>query len=128
VTLTYERATGRETAIGSPVSVIRWEFTSDATGIGSAETETVSGTIKRVVTNPDDNVLLRPTAGWNLTIEDEDGVDVLCGNGLNRDANGTGASQQAFPCPGNLAVASRLTFRVANAGNTKKAVIKLYII
>ena len=125
MTLTYEEATGRETPIGSPVSIIIYNFTSDESGDASEQTEKVSGLIKRVVTNPDDTDT--PTAGWDLTITDEDDVDVLCGNGADRDAGDTGASEQAFPCPGSLAVASKLTFIVANAGNAKKGIVKVYI-
>lgn len=126
MTLTYEKASDRETAVGSPVSVIIWSFTSDAGGDASEQTVKVSGVIKRVVTNPDNTDT--PTAGWDLTLKDEDGVDVLCGNGADRDAGDSGSSEQAFPCPGNLAVASKLTFAVANGGNTKKGVVKVYIV
>lgn len=126
MTLSYEEATDRETSIGSPVSIITYSFTSDGSGDATEQTKKVSGIVKRAVTNPDNTDT--PTAGWDLTIEDEDGVDVLCGNGADRDAGGTGASEQAFPCPGNIAVASKLTFKVANAGNAKKGVVKLYIV
>jgi hypothetical protein len=124
VGFTYEKATDRETPVGSPVSIITWAFTTDGYGNASEETEKTSGIIKRVVTVPA-AAGDAPTAGWDLTIKDEDGVDVLCGNGADRDAS---ASEQAFPCPVNLAVASKLTFTVANAGDTKKGVVKLYII
>lgn len=126
MTLAYEKASDRETAIGSPVSTITYTFTTDGSGDASEQTELIWGIIKRVVTNPDDTDT--PTAAWDLTIEDEDGVDILCGNGANRDAGGSGVSEQTFPCPGGLAVASKLTFTVANGGNTKKGVVKLYIV
>jgi hypothetical protein len=54
-------------------------------------------------------------------------VDVLCGNGADRDSGGTGAVEQVFPCPGSVAVHSQLTFAVANAGASKKAIVRLYI-
>lgn len=108
-----------------PCAVITWVFTTDADGDASEETEKLNGKVKRVVTNPDNTDT--PTAGWDLTIEDEDGVDVLCGNGADRDAGGTKASEQTFPCPADIGIASKLTFKVANGGNTKKGVVKLYI-
>jgi len=126
MSITIEENRGAAVVGGNIVACITWTFTSDAIGDASEETEKVSGIIKRVVTNPDD--IDTPTAAYDLTIEDEDGVDVLCGNGADRDASGTGASEQAFPCPGNLAVASKLTFKVANAGASKKAIVKLYIV
>ena len=124
--ISYEEATYGETPIGSPVSVIICTFISSAGGAVSEETKKVLGSVKRVVTNPDN--IDTPDVGWDLTIEDEDGVDVLCGNGADRDAGGVGASEQAFPCPGNIAVASKLTFKIANAGGTKKGVVKIYIV
>jgi len=125
MSIIYEEADTRESPFGTPVSVIIWTFTADGDGDASEETVKISGVIKRAVTIPDGDAT--PTADWDLTILDEDGVDVLCGNGADRDSEGTGAAEQAFPCPGNLAVSSTLTFTAANAGDTKKAVVKLYI-
>ena len=124
ITVYNERLSGAKGY--EPVALITWAFTTDADGNASEESATVNGQINRIVTNPDNTDT--PTAGWDLTIEDEDGVDMLCGNGANRDADGSKASEQAFPCPHNLAVTSKLTFTVANGGNTKKGVVKLYII
>jgi hypothetical protein len=126
MSLTYEEADNRESPFGTPVSVISWAFTSDGDGDASEETVKIMGVIKRAVTIPDGDDT--PTADWDLTIEDEDSVDVLCGNGADRDSGGTGAIEQAFPCPGNLAVSSTLTFKAANAGDSKKATVKLYIV
>lgn len=108
-----------------PCAVITWAFTTDADGDASKQSETLNGRVNRAITNPDNTGT--PTAAWDLTIEDEDGVDVLCGNGADRDADGSKASEQIFPCPPDLAVASKLTFKVANGGNAKKGVVKLYI-
>ena len=109
------------------VAVISYAFTTDGSGDASEETTLkVIGQVKRMVTNPDDTDT--PTAGWDVTIKDEDGVDILCGNGADRDADGSKASEQAFPCPANVAIASKLTFTVANGGNAKKGVVKLYIV
>ena len=126
MTLAYDKAAERESPYGSPVSTIEWSFTTDGAGDATEETVLIWGQVKRVVTNPDGTDT--PTAAWGLTIEDEDGVDILCGNGANRDADGSGGSEQTFPCPVNLAVASKLTFKVTNGGDTKKGVVKLYIV
>ena len=67
-----------------------------------------------------------PTANWDLTITDEDGVDILEGEGANRDPAGAGTSEgYAFTI--SELIASKLTFTVANAGNAKKGVVKLYL-
>lgn len=124
MTLTYDKARRCESPFGTPVSMISWAFTSDGDGNASEETIKISGTIKRVVTNPDDDAT--PSADWDLTIEDPDGVDVLGGAGADRDTGGTGASEQIIPANPPV-VASSLTLKVANAGASKKAVVKLYV-
>ncbi len=75
------------------------------------------------MTNPDNTDT--PTTLWDLTITDEDGLDILCGYGANRDDADSGASEQIVPCslPG---INSKLTFTVANGGNTKKGVVRAY--
>ena len=107
------------------VIIITWTFITDVSGDASEESETLNDRINRVTTIPDN--IDTPIAGWDLTIEDEDGIDILCGIGANRDADGTGISEQVFPCPHDIAIASKLTFKIANAGDTKKGVVKLYI-
>lgn len=117
----------REEGYWQPVRVINWSFTTDASGDASEQTTyAFYGLVQRVVTIPDG--VDTPTAAWDLTIEDEDTVDTLDGNGLNRDSGGTGAIEQCVPANKVAAVASKLTFKVANGGNTKKGVVKAYII
>ena len=124
MTLTYEEATDRETPIGSPVSIIIWSFISSAGGAASEQTKKVSGKVKRMVTNPDN--VDTPSANWDLTITDEDGVDILEGEGANRDPAGAGTSEgYAFTI--SELIASKLTFTVANAGSANKGVVKLYL-
>lgn len=125
MTLTYEEADKRESPFGTRVSVTSWAFTSDGSGDASEVTVKIAGIVKRAVTIPDG--VAPPTQNWDLSIEDEDGVDVLCGNGADRDAGGTGAVEQVFPCPGQVAINSSLTFKVANAGDTKKGTVRLYV-
>jgi hypothetical protein len=124
VSLFYEAADKRETPIGSPVSIIIWAFTTDASGNASEETYKVSGILKRVVTIPD--AVAKPTAGWDLTIEEEDGFDILLGAGADRDSGGAGVSEEIIPSD-PPAFCSILTFKVENAGSGK-GVVKLYIV
>ena len=108
-----------------PCAMVRWAFTTDASGDVSEETTaTINGQISRVVTNPDNADT--PTTLWDLTLKDEDGVDILTGDGADRDAADSGASEQIAPCPQCPAIRSKLTFTVANGGNTKKGVVKVY--
>ena len=124
MTLTYEEASDRETPIGSPVSVIIWSFLSSAGGAATEQTKKVSGKVKRMVTNPDNSD--PPDANWDLVITDEDGVDILEGDGANRDPTGAGISEGVAFTISEL-VASKLTFTVANAGSANKGVVKLYL-
>lgn len=126
MTLEYEDAAGRETPLGSRVSVIKWAFTTDGSGDASEETDELWGIVNRVITNPDGTDT--PTTLWDLTIKDEDDVDLLCGDGADRDAADSGASESIRPCPPDPGVRSKLTFTVANGGDTKKGVVKVYII
>lgn len=110
-----------------PVAVITYAFTTDSEGDASEATGTVNGQVNRIVTNPasgDD----QPTTNWDLTILDEDGIDILGGSGADRDAGNTAASEQAAPSVAGLGVQSTLTFAVAHGGATKKGVVNLYFV
>jgi hypothetical protein len=125
ITIHNERLSGAKGY--EPVALISYAFTTDADGDASETSETVNGQINRIVTNPasgDD----KPSANWDLTILDEDGVDILGGNGANRDAGGAAVSEQAAPSVAGLGVQSTLTFTVEAGGNTKKGVVNLYFV
>ena len=109
-----------------PSAVITWTFTTDSGGNATEQTSRKqNGRINRVITNPDNTDT--PTTLWDLIITDDDDVDLLCNNGVDRDVADNGASEQIFTCPHNLTVASKLTFEVANGGDTRKGVVKVYL-
>ena len=108
-----------------PCATITWSFTTDASGDVTEETTaTINGQISRVAFNPDNTDT--PTTLWDFTLKDEDSIDLLCGDGADRDAADSGASEQVAPCPPCPAVKSKLTFTVANGGNAKKGVVIVY--
>lgn len=108
-----------------PVATATWPFTTDVSGDVTEETTaTINGQISRVAVNPDNTDT--PTTLWDFTLKDEDGVDLLCGDGADRDAADSGASEQVAPCPPCPAINSKLTFTVANGGNAKKGVVIVY--
>ena len=125
ITIYDERLSG---AYGyKPGAIITWSFTTDASGDVTEQTSVIiNGRSNRIVTNPDNSDT--PTTSWDLTITDEDGVDILSTTGANRDAADTGASEQIVLGATNPVVASKVTFTVANGGNAKKGVVKLYLI
>jgi hypothetical protein len=112
---------------GSNVAYMTYTFTTDASGDASEETATsIAGTIQKIVTIPDGDDT--PTAGWDFTLIDEDGVDVLGGAGGDRDIGGAGATETITPY-GKSEEAnfnSKLTFTVANGGNAKAGTVKVY--
>ena len=108
-----------------PVATLTWTFTTDGSGDVAEQTSVViNGQISRVVANPDNTDT--PTTLWDLTLKDEEGVDILCGNGADRDAADSGASEQVFPCPPCPGIQSKLTFTVANGGAAKKGIVKVH--
>ena len=108
-----------------PVATVTWSFTTDGAGDASEVSAVVNGQFSRVVTNPDN--VDTPTTLWDLTVADGDGYDLLAGNGADMDAGDTGASEQITTCPFGSAVASALTFTVANGGAAKKGTVTVYI-
>jgi hypothetical protein len=105
-------------------------WTSDGSG-NYTEAVNISGVILRVVTNPGSAA---PTDNYDVTLIDEDGIDLLASQGLNRDTTTT----ENF-CPGlsfsdgtttsiipmfHCGVA---TLTIANAGDSKTGAVVLYI-
>jgi hypothetical protein len=112
---------------GSNVAYVLYEFTTDEGGDASEQTaSSIVGTLQKVVTIPDAEDT--PTAKWELTITDEDGVDILGGMGGDRDMDGAAAVEMITPY-GKREEAhfnSKLTFTVANGGNAKSGQVKVY--
>lgn len=98
--------------------VVAW--TSDASGDATA-TLPLDGAIMRVVTNPDDSAA--PTANYDVTIIDSDGLDLLNSEGLNRH---TSNSEQIFPSSTPFHNGD-VTVTIANAGDTKAGTVTLYV-
>lgn len=67
-----------------------------------------------------------PTADYDITIVDEDGVDIL--NGLGADRSAT-ATQNKTQLDGLIMfAATSLTLTVAAAGNSKAGTVYLYVV
>jgi len=81
----------------------------------------LKGFIVRVVTNPGATA---PTAAYDLTLLDEDGVDVLAGGGADRHETNT---EQIIPVSPPF-VDGELTFTLAAAGDAKIGVCTIYMI
>lgn len=65
-----------------------------------------------------------PSANYDITVLDEDGVDVLAGAGINRHTSNT---EQVVSASLGGAVSQKLTLHVTAAGDTKQGVVYLDI-
>jgi len=112
------------------VQKLRMDWTSDASGVVTHTTRHIRGVIMRVVFNPGSTA---PTDDYDVTLVDEDGIDVLAGQGVNRD---TANTEQI--CPGlalkdgtttgvvPFAVCGPLILNIAAAGASKIGSIVIY--
>jgi hypothetical protein len=118
--------------VGPSIKRVRINWTSDAGGAAAGTLKKITGRLLKGVTKPTDG----PTDNYDITLTDEQGVDVLgnCDSSLmNRDTanaeesnfllkNSTPAGVGAFPSVCNV-----LSVAVANAGNAKSGLCVLYI-
>lgn len=106
------------------------DVTSDGDGAAGV-TVPVAGKILRLVTNPGATA---PTANWDYTCVDQDGLDVIGGLGANRHtSNSEGvlplntatpdATEHALP----VVVCGELTFAFTNMGAAKQAKVSMYL-
>lgn len=119
-----------------PVRRVVVDWTSDdGTGAVSGTTRKIVGALVRGVTDPSGTAA--PTDDYDVTITDENGVDVLAGcqkTLANRDtanteeayffllnADASAVAEAAFPV-----VCDKLTVAVTNAGNSKQGRIVVY--
>ena len=117
---------GRDRGVGGwrrgdavALTTVTWE--SDGSGDATETITGFDGRLFRVVTVPDGTAA--PTDDYDVTIVDDDGLDILNGAGANRDtANAEEIAATGAPCVhyGDLVVT------VANAGASKQGTVKLY--
>lgn len=117
VTLTETRYTS--------VKRIMWDWLStDAGAVVSATTYAYDGLLERVVFDPDAGGTL-PSDGYDVTITDPDGNDVLAGLGANLAQGSTVVKTHA---DGLTAVSGQvLTLNITNAGNAKGGIVLVYL-
>lgn len=114
---------------GAALSVASITWTSDAGGDAIASLGPLVGELVRVVTNPSDGAT-SPTASYDVTLTDQDGIDVLAGRAADRSAT---ASESFTPMSGDtttstpMALAGTHTLTVDNAGAARSGVLRLYL-
>lgn len=104
------------------LKLIKWAWTSATDGTVSSQTNgDFTGFIKGCFTDPGATA---PTAAYDVTILDEDGIDVILGNGADRSATATEFIKAASA---SMVFESKLTLTIANAGAEKTGTVYLYI-
>ena len=107
--------------------IITFSWLCTAGGAADLEsTDKVVGKLSRVVTDPG---AAAPTADYDVTLTDEDGMDVMGGELADRH---TTATEQAWASDGTnlhqyVYVDSKLTLNVAAAGNAKNGTVILHV-
>ena len=89
-------------------------------GINSIQPSKLTGFIRKIVTNPGSTA---PTAAYDITLLDADGVDVAGGTLADRSATLSESVVPAQP----IYVDSELTLTITNAGDSKIGKITLYM-
>lgn len=114
-----------EELLGSLKKIV-WAWTSDGSGnvngAGGATVNALNGKIERLVTVP--SGAAAPTDNYDVTITDEDSVDVLSGGGADRD---TANTEQVASSSLGVVANDKLTLNVANAGAAKSGTVYLYL-
>jgi hypothetical protein len=102
------------------IKKVKFAVTSDSDGTADATTtEKIDGLLVLVCTDPGATA---PTDNWDLELKDSDGVDLLAGQGANRDTANTEYINSGM---GGLAK-DTLTMSVTNAGDSKTLTVYAY--
>lgn len=115
-------------ALEHPAFKLSLAWTSDASGnVSGIPALNISGVLSRVTFIPAAGGVA-PTALYDVTLLDDDGVDVLAGLGIDRSAT---LKESVYPLLGGAAnvpavCVGSLNLVVANAGNAKQGSISLY--
>ena len=109
------------------IKKITWDWLCTDAGavVGAATTNLYSGILSRIETIPDGGDTA-PTALYDITLKNDDGVDLLSGLGADRSATLT--ETKNFNDGLGVLVKSKLTLAVSSAGNAKGGIVIAYIL
>ncbi len=136
MTINYDDGADGAGLVGGIRKILVSWTSDDTTGAVSGTTRKIVGQLIKGVTDPGSAA---PTANYDITITDEEGVDVLaaCIAAGRLDNRHTSTSEQAYFFVENVntaplamaahpVVCDALTIAVANAGNSKTGQLVLY--
>ena len=105
---------------------VKWTWTCSSAGaVSETSTYRYNGSVQAMVSTPgtsDD----APTAAYDITATDADGVDILFGLGADRSATATEYKKASDGL--GFIKSSPITFSVASAGDVATGTVWLYII
>lgn len=119
-----------EVTIGNP-NKLTLSWTSSTNSFVSYTTGTYRGEIKRIVFVP--SATAQPTASYDMTLNDENSIDVLAGQGANLASNanasvigGVMITDGVNSNPAPFVINGPLTLSVTNCGALKSGQVILY--
>ena len=104
------------------VKFVKFTFAGNVTTTESQTAAVFDGKLLHLVTSPSATKV--PATNWDLTILDNNGIDILAGSGQNRSS---GSTQHLLSSTMGAIAGSRLRFVVANAGATGEGSVYAYI-
>jgi len=102
--------------LGNVKKIVADWTSDDSAGTASATTKILSGVARMLITDPGATA---PTADYDLVINNDEGIDVLGGVGVDRH---TSTTEVAYPVGGTYfqpVFCGKLTFSISAAGNSK---------
>jgi hypothetical protein len=102
-----------------------WVSDDSAGTVSIASTKQIYGRVFQLITNPGSTA---PTDNYDIKVLDAEGVDLLNGDGANRDTSNSEITGLNVATAVDCAAAGTVTFDIANAGNSKEGRAIFYII
>jgi len=108
--------------IDGTIKKIKWSWLSDAGNADQITINAFSGKILGLCTVPDG--VAAPTVGYDVEVQDQDGIDVLMGGGANRHNLNT---EYVLSTSLGAVAKDKLNLIITDAGNAKKGTVYLFI-
>ena len=106
------------------VKYVEWIWTSDGSGdVTGTDTKVLSGVALRYATNPSATA---PSANYDITILDEDAIDIAAGALVNRHTSNSEQVLTGGDAKDGTAFMGALSLVVANAGAAKIGTLRMY--
>lgn len=112
----------------------RFTLAWTSNGDGNARLENISrieGTVERIVFNPGGLSGAGPTDNYDVTLKDEDELDILVSSGVNLDTATTTSVEQVGSALADLlipiATVGLLDFDVQNAGAASTGEVRIFV-